>query len=82
MEDSGDLEAVRADGESAQQREDLAVAFGQQAGQSLDRTEDRTNGATAFSPKCFLIIHSVAKRHNIGNLLRSATAFGVFQVRN
>lgn len=31
-------------------------------------------------PKCFLIIHSVAKRHNIGNLLRSATAFGVCQV--
>ena len=43
---------------------------------------DRTDESCTSLPKCFLIIHSVAKRHNIGNLLRSATAFGVSQVKN
>ena len=38
--------------------------------------------ASSSLPKCFLIIHSVSKRQNIGNLLRSATAFGVSEVIN
>eukprot|EP00201_Polytomella_parva_P016478 CAMPEP_0175061424 /NCGR_PEP_ID=MMETSP0052_2-20121109/13577_1 /TAXON_ID=51329 ORGANISM="Polytomella parva, Strain SAG 63-3" /NCGR_SAMPLE_ID=MMETSP0052_2 /ASSEMBLY_ACC=CAM_ASM_000194 /LENGTH=263 /DNA_ID=CAMNT_0016327277 /DNA_START=231 /DNA_END=1025 /DNA_ORIENTATION=+ len=31
-------------------------------------------------PGCWLITHSVSKRHNVGTLLRCATAFGVRQV--
>ncbi|GIL60987.1 hypothetical protein Vafri_15392, partial [Volvox africanus] len=31
-------------------------------------------------PPCFIITHSVSKRHNIGTILRSATAFGVKEV--
>ena len=30
---------------------------------------------------CGLICHNVSKRHNIGTLVRSATAFGVTEVR-
>ena len=37
-------------------------------------------GVVMSRPKCYLIVHSVAKKHNVGNLLRSATAFGVTQV--
>ena len=33
------------------------------------------------TPKCFLIIHNISKRHNVGTLARSATAFGVTQVQ-
>ena len=29
---------------------------------------------------CYLILHSVSKRHNIGSLLRCCTAFGVDRV--
>ena len=32
-------------------------------------------------PKCFLIVHNVAKKHNIGTLTRCATAFNVSEVR-
>jgi hypothetical protein len=31
-------------------------------------------------PRCFLIAHSIAKKHNLGTLVRSATAFNVEQV--
>ncbi len=32
-------------------------------------------------PACFIITHSVAKKHNIGTIARCATAFGVKEVR-
>ncbi len=32
-------------------------------------------GAEAASPKCYLIVHNVSKKHNIGTLVRSAVAF-------
>ena len=41
--------------------------------------EDCCEPSTSL-PKCFLIVHSVAKKHNVGNLLRSCTAFGVAEV--
>jgi tRNA G18 (ribose-2'-O)-methylase SpoU len=31
-------------------------------------------------PPCFLIVYNITKRHNIGNIARSASAFGVAQV--
>lgn len=31
-------------------------------------------------PPCFLIVYNVSKRHNIGNIARCASAFGVTQV--
>ena len=37
--------------------------------------------ASSSGAECYLILHSVSKRHNIGTLLRSCTAFGVKQVR-
>lgn len=30
--------------------------------------------------RCFVIVHNISKRHNIGTLARSATAFGVEEV--
>ena len=47
----------------------------EQADDASERPE-----ASSSLPKCFLIVHSVSKRQNIGNLLRSATAFGVSEV--
>ena len=31
---------------------------------------------------CYVIIHNVSKRHNLGMIARSATAFGVAEVRS
>lgn len=36
--------------------------------------------ARAEAPRCYLVIHNVAKSRNIGNIVRSATAFGVHEV--
>ena len=41
----------------------------------------RLQGCATSLPKCFLIIHNISKRHNVGTLARSATAFGVTQVQ-
>ncbi|GIL69060.1 hypothetical protein Vretifemale_42, partial [Volvox reticuliferus] len=38
------------------------------------------SSTSSSSPPCFIITHSVSKRHNIGTILRSATAFGVKEV--
>ncbi len=42
-----------------------------------DTENASTSGATETLPGCFLIVHNVSKRHNIGTLVRSAAAFGV-----
>ena len=31
-------------------------------------------------PECFVIVYNISKKHNIGTLLRSCTAFGVKEV--
>jgi len=36
--------------------------------------------APVHEPKCFIIVHNISKRHNIGTLARSASAFGVAEV--
>jgi tRNA G18 (ribose-2'-O)-methylase SpoU len=33
-----------------------------------------------MSVECYVVVHNIAKRHNIGTLARSATAFGVSEV--
>ena len=49
--------------------------------QSKEPQPERSiNVTNASRPACFLVVHNVAKRHNIGTLLRSASAFGVTQV--
>ena len=48
-------------------------------GRPACKPEDCCDPSTS-QPKCFLIVHSVAKKHNVGNLLRSCTAFGVAEV--
>lgn len=39
--------------------------------------EEEQEATTSSRPPCFVIVYNVAKRHNVGNLLRSCTAFGV-----
>lgn len=41
--------------------------------------EDLTGPSTS-DPECYLIVHNVAKKHNIGTLARSATAFNVAKI--
>lgn len=33
-----------------------------------------------FEPKCFVIMHNISKRHNVGTLARSASAFAVAEM--
>ena len=42
---------------------------------------DTSAAAPTNEPKCFVIVHNISKRHNIGTLARSASAFGVAEVR-
>lgn len=42
--------------------------------------EPSTSSAAATLPGCYMIVHNVSKRHNIGTLVRSAAAFGVTEV--
>ena len=44
----------------------------------MQQTESSTSGRC---PECFVIVHNVAKKHNIGTLARSCTAFNVAQAR-
>ena len=45
---------------------------------TMQQEEPSTSG---HSPECFVIVHNVAKKHNIGTLARSCTAFNVVQAR-
>lgn len=36
---------------------------------------------TEGRPSCYLVVHNVSKKHNVGSLARAATAFGVSEVR-
>ena len=42
-------------------------------------TEEKGNESTA-APQCYLIIANVSKKKNIGNIVRSAAAFGVEEI--
>ena len=48
---------------------------------SFDRMQQEQASTIDRSPKCFVIVHNVAKKHNIGTLARSCTAFNVVQAR-
>ena len=37
-------------------------------------------GSSPFEPPCFVIVHNISKKHNVGALARCATAFGVKEV--
>ena len=43
--------------------------------------DDGAPRASSSAPECYVIVHNVAKKHNIGTLARSATAFNVAKVR-
>ena len=56
---------------------------------ALTQQEDRlissesasiSGGTNDGLPGCYLIVHNVSKRQNIGTLIRSAAAFGVTEV--
>ena len=42
--------------------------------------QSASSSGTHDGPGCYLIVHNVSKRHNIGTLVRSAAAFGVTEV--
>ena len=47
---------------------------------ALAEGREGQGGAEVHRPDSYVIIHNVAKKHNIGTLLRSCTAFGVKQI--
>lgn len=75
------LETTEAAGPGMDAAAAAAVA-GAAADGALPRNAD---GAAAASPsgrpECYVILYTVSKKHNVGTLLRSCTAFGVTQVR-
>ena len=48
---------------------------------SFDPMQQEEASTSDRSPKSFVIVHNVAKKHNIGTLARSCTAFNVVQAR-
>lgn len=50
------------------------------AGKSVDAVASSSGASDQRKPPCYLIVYNITKRHNIGNIARSATAFGVAQV--
>ncbi|EFJ45733.1 hypothetical protein VOLCADRAFT_63297, partial [Volvox carteri f. nagariensis] len=50
------------------------------AAEELPAAEPCSSASGTAGPPCFIITHSVSKRHNIGTIVRSATAFGVKEV--
>jgi tRNA G18 (ribose-2'-O)-methylase SpoU len=47
---------------------------------TLDASNETASCNANNSPGSYLIVFNVSKRHNIGTLVRSATAFGVTEV--
>lgn len=49
---------------------------------NCSNVDDATSTAgTSGQAECYLIVYNVAKKHNIGTLARSGTAFNVTKVR-
>ncbi|KAG2488382.1 hypothetical protein HYH03_013069 [Edaphochlamys debaryana] len=65
---------------------DASTSHDRAAGHEEEACALRTTSAAdasstaASRPACYIITHSVAKKHNIGTIVRSATAFGVKEV--
>ncbi len=51
------------------------------SGAAADAEAAGPSPSSSGAPASFIITHSVSKRHNIGTIVRSATAFGVKEVR-
>lgn len=77
-------EAVPADNKSEEgmeAEECRGLEGGLQGGAEADAEAEAGNTSAQKTPwDCYVIVHSVSKKHNIGMLLRSATAFGVRQM--
>jgi tRNA G18 (ribose-2'-O)-methylase SpoU len=51
----------------------------EQQQQETAQPEASTSGQQ--HPDCYVIVYNLSKKHNVGTLLRSCTAFGVKEVR-
>lgn len=59
---------------------EMAQTAAGSAGSSKDAVAGSSGKFNHRSPPCYLIVYNITKRHNVGNIARSATAFGVAQV--
>jgi len=70
--------------EAAATDSNLSGILSQIPKQAADEGNRLTSGgraeASSAAPGCYLIVHNVSKRHNVGMIIRSATAFGVTEV--
>ena len=41
---------------------------------------DEWTGQSSGAPRCYFLVHNIAKKHNVGTIARCATAFGVRSV--
>lgn len=48
---------------------------------NMDSQEETPQSTCHQPPRCWLIVFNIAKKCNIGNILRTASAFGVYEVR-
>lgn len=49
-------------------------------GSSYENQSNSAPSSVICDPACFIISHSISKKHNLGTVARSATAFGVKEV--
>ena len=71
----GGQHAVRGHDAAAAEASSMATSAATAAGGA-----GGAHAATAARPEFCVLVHGVAKKQNIGNMLRSACAFGVAQV--
>ena len=46
--------------------------------QTLEKSESCADAER--SPRCFVVVFNLASKHNIGTLIRTAVAFGVYEI--
>ena len=49
---------------------------------AISNVDSEADNEAGHAPPCFIIVHNIAKRHNVGMLARSASAFGVAKVKH
>lgn len=62
------------------QQQQLSAAAHSRTPAGTDSSSSNGSQPWHGRPECFVITHSVAKRHNVGTIARCATAFGVKEV--
>ena len=79
--DCEEEESDEEDDEDENQGADGLACSSSSSASTLPLLPATSSPLTANRPACYLVVHNVSKKHNVGSLARAATAFGVSEVR-